>query len=353
MKIAIINDQHFGVRNDSLIFLSAMEKFYTETFFTTLDNEKIDTLLILGDIFDRRKYINFFTLYEAKRFFFNELKKRNIKVHMLVGNHDIYYKNTNRVNSPELTLGEYDNITIYTEPTIIDLGGVKVSMVPWINAENYKDAIAFIEAAETDIMFGHFELNGFEMHRGGGQCHDGMDISVFKKYKWVFSGHFHQPSTNGRGIIYLGAPAQFTWSDYGCKRGFNIMDLATDNITYVENPDKMFIKIFYDEDFDILEYDYTQLTNRIVRVLVSEKENQKKFDLFIDKLQQSNPYQLDVVDNSQYHFVEEGVDEDAIKSEDTISIVNSYIDGLDLALDNETLKEQFRKLYVEALAEDG
>ena len=119
MKIALITDQHFGARNDSTVFLDYYEKFYNETFLPTLDNHHIDTLLILGDTFDRRKYVNFFTLDRAKKMFFDKLSNRNIKTYMLAGNHDTYFKNTNEVNSIKLLCREYMNIEIIDHPTTI------------------------------------------------------------------------------------------------------------------------------------------------------------------------------------------------------------------------------------------
>lgn len=352
MKIAMVNDVHFGVRNDSPIFRSQHEKFFTETFFPVLKDRSIDTLVVLGDIFDRRKYINFATLHHVKKFFFDTLRDLNIYTYILVGNHDVFFKNTNEVNSPELLLGEYSNVEVITEPTVITEGGFDVALCPWINSENYTDSINFLQTAKSDILLGHFEITGFEMHKGGGECHDGMDPSIFNRYEFVFSGHFHHPSTDHKGIYYLGAPAQFTWADFGCRRGFHLFDLEKRHLEFIENPNQMFVKIFYDEDFDILEYDYEQLTDKIVRILVGEKEVQQKFDLFIDKVQQVNPYQLDIVDNSKYHFSENGIDEEAIKSEDTMSIVNSYIEGLDTTLDPVIMKDIFKQLYLEALVEE-
>ena len=95
MKIALITDQHFGARNDSIQFLDFYQKFYEETFFPTLEKENIDTVLILGDTFDRRKYVNFYTYKRAREMFFDKLFAKNIKVYMLAGNHDTYFKNTN------------------------------------------------------------------------------------------------------------------------------------------------------------------------------------------------------------------------------------------------------------------
>ena len=110
MKVAIITDQHFGARNDSLVFVDFYEAFYSGTFFPTLKKEKITNVLVLGDTFDRRKFVNFFSLQRAKTMFFDRLKEENITVHMLIGNHDTYYRNTNSVNSPELLLEDYENI---------------------------------------------------------------------------------------------------------------------------------------------------------------------------------------------------------------------------------------------------
>lgn len=349
-NLALINDCHIGVRNDSPIFLEHHKKFFTETFIPELINHKVQDVLILGDFFDRRKYSNFNTVYEVKKFLFDELLDKGFNVWMIVGNHDIYYKNTNRINSPELLLNEYPNINVYTEPTVIDFDGLDIGLVPWINSENYSESIEFINKCPADILMGHFEINGFEMYKDAGVCLEGMDRSLFSNYEYVFSGHFHQPS-NEHGIYYLGAPMQFTWSDYGCPRGFHIFNTDKRELKFIKNPIDIFQKIFYDEELDVMEYDYSRLENCSVRVLVGEKESQQKFDLFVDKLQQVNTFQLDIVDNSQYHFVENPIDEDAIKSEDTLSIVNSYIDGLEISLDSDLMRKYFKELYLEALVE--
>ena len=114
MKIAIITDQHLDGRKGSLAFWNYFNKFYDEIFFPTLEKHGIDTILDLGDTFDNRKSMDFSTLARIKTDYFDRLRKYD--VHMILGNHCTYYKNTNRINSPELLLEEYDNITIYSEP---------------------------------------------------------------------------------------------------------------------------------------------------------------------------------------------------------------------------------------------
>ena len=113
MKIALITDQHFGARNDSQIFLDYYEEFYSNVFFPKLEEEGIQTLFMLGDTFDRRKYLNFYTLKRAKEMFFDPLAYMGIDVHILAGNHDTYFKNTNDVNSVDDVTAFNEMITVF------------------------------------------------------------------------------------------------------------------------------------------------------------------------------------------------------------------------------------------------
>ena len=73
MKIALLNDTHFGARNDSPAFIKYMNKFYDELFFPYLKENNIGTLVHLGDVVDRRKFINHNTAYNFKKHFWNVL----------------------------------------------------------------------------------------------------------------------------------------------------------------------------------------------------------------------------------------------------------------------------------------
>jgi metallophosphoesterase superfamily enzyme len=111
--------------------LDYYEKFYNEVFFPALQDNGIGTVLILGDTFDRRKYINFFTLKRAKQMFFDPLAEMVSKFICLPGNHDTYFKNTNDVNSVDLLLGEYGlAINVIDQPSEIFVGPHKICMMP-------------------------------------------------------------------------------------------------------------------------------------------------------------------------------------------------------------------------------
>lgn len=353
MKVAIITDQHFGARNDSLHFLDFYEKFYDETFFPAIDFAGITTLLILGDTFDRRKYVNFYSLQRAKKMFFDKLADRGIKVHMLVGNHDTYYKNTNDVNSPRLVLEEYDNINVIGEPTTIQIDGTPICMMPWICVENYDHSMQTLKLTEATICMGHFEIQGFQMYRGA-PSHEGLDARWFDKFDMVFSGHYHHKSSRDN-IHYLGNPYELTWQDHDDPRGFHILDLKTQELEFIQNPNRMFKKLVYDDKANdiktITDMNLSHLKNSYVKVVVVNKINPYLFDTLINRLYQIGP--IDITIAEDFTEQEDIQDDDVDQAEDTTTILNKYVDNLTTDLEKEKIKTLLRELYVEALNEDS
>lgn len=350
MKVAMITDTHFGIKNDAPEFVDHQVEFYNNTFFPKLVEEGIKTILHLGDIFDRRKYTNHNTLHRFRECFFDKLVEHGITMYLIVGNHDTYFKSTNDVNSPSLFLEGYgDHIVLIEEPTVYTFGSTPIQFMPWINSENYHESIKAMNDSEANICMGHFEIRGFEMNRGGGVNTSGLKAETFDAFHTVFSGHFHEPSTDGR-ITYLGAPYEYTWSDFDCDRGFYIYNPDENELEYFRNEDHMFHRIMYDEFFDPDEYDVSQLTGKIVRVIVAEKNDNDRFEDFVESIEHANPFNFEVIDNSAYHMAGDEIDEDALKNEDTLGIVTSYVDQSEITLDKEKLNGMFKSLYVEALA---
>lgn len=350
MKIIILGDTHFGMRGDSLEFHSYYKKFYDEVFFPYLLENDIKVVYQLGDLFDRRKFINFNSLYLARQYFFNKLKQHEIEFVTLLGNHDVAYKNTLEVNSSQLLLNEYTNIRIFDEPTKVTLDGVDVDIIPWICADNETQIADFIKNSTSEICFGHFEIAGFEMDRGN-VCHEGIDKSLLKRYDIVLSGHFHHKSTDGQ-ITYVGTPGEMTWSDYNDPRGFHVFDTDTRELTFVENPFKMFHKLTYDDgsqDFEYWKnYNFEQYKSSYVKVVVLNKQNPYLFDNVVDNLYKAVPADISIVEDFTEIITEE--DEELIdQAEDTMTILGKYIDGLTVNVEPEKLKLLMRELYVEAL----
>lgn len=350
MKIALINDTHAGARGDNPLFNEYFFKFWEGTFFPYLKKNGIKQIIHLGDVVDRRKFINFVTLNSWRRRFFDVLESEGIQMDVIVGNHDVTYKNTNEINAMNELFDRYENIDVLIEPETLTYDGCKIAMVPWINSGNYERTLEFLKNTEAEICFGHFEIAGFEMDRGN-ICHTGLDKSLFDKFDTVLSGHFHHKSTNGN-IHYLGNQYQITWADWGDERGFHVFDTETRELTFIKNPHEMFHRINYDDTVRDFEYwkhiEFGAWKDCYVKIVVVNKQNPYLFENVIDKLYKAGVADIAVVEDFSDNLAE--MDEDIVnQAEDTMTILNKYIDGLTLNVEPVKLKNIMKELYVESL----
>ncbi len=350
MKICILGDTHFGARGDSLDFHTYFKRFYDEVFFPYLLKYRVNTIFQLGDLFDRRKFINFNSLYQAKKYFFDVCQQHKIEVYALVGNHDIAYKNTLEVNSPSLLLRDYENVHIIEDFYTNEFHGVSMDFIPWLCDENEASILQKMKDSKSQICFGHFEIAGFEMDKGV-ICDVGIDKSILNNYDIVLSGHFHHKSTKDN-ITYVGTPYEMTWADYKDNKGFHIFDTTNRELEFIPNPYDMFVKIYYDDtkqDFDWWKgYDFESLKNTYVKVVVVNKQNPFIFDLLVENLYKAGVADISIVEDFSEVLIDD--DQELIdQAEDTMTILSKYIDNLTLNVEADKLKLLMRELYVEAL----
>ena len=342
MRVAIVTDTHFGARKGSKLFHDYFEQFFDDVFFPTLDKEKIDTVIHMGDAFDSRKGIEFKSLKWSRRVVFDRLKERGITMHLMVGNHDAYYKNTNDINSNDLLLNEYSNIKVYSSPTEVSVGGLPILFIPWVNEQNEEETNKAIKKSKCRVAMGHLELNGFTATPGHVMEH-GHDSRAYDKFEKVFSGHYHSRSDNGT-VFYLGNPYEMFWNDVNDSRGFHIFDTESLEHTPINNPYRLFYKIFY-EDTNYQTFNATEYENKIVKVIVKKKTDTKKFEKFVDKLYKVGIADLKIVENFQLMNTEEF---EAEESEDTMSILNRYIEESETELNKTVIQSLIRHIYQEA-----
>jgi DNA repair exonuclease SbcCD nuclease subunit len=343
MKIVLLTDTHYGARGDSVAFDLYFKQFYDNVFFPTIEERKITHIIHLGDCFDRRKYINFSSLQSCKEYFFDKARDLKIKIDMIVGNHDTFYKNTNEVNSPDLLLKEYNNITTYGSPTTISVDGREILMLPWICTDNYQESMKAIENTGANVCFGHLELEGYQMFKGQ-ENHEGFDPKLFKHFDLVCSGHFHHRQAKGN-ITYLGNPYQMFWNDYDDPRGFHIFDTDTLELEFIENPYTIFEKVYYDETKPALNPD--NYANKLVKLVVVEKIDQYKYDAFVDKLYKANPLEVKIIEDMS-EFEADALNDEDVDLSDTQTLLSQYVDALETDVDKVRLKTIMKTLYIEA-----
>jgi DNA repair exonuclease SbcCD nuclease subunit len=351
MKIALLNDTHFGARNDSPAFLEHFMRFYNEQFFPYLEKNNIKTLIHLGDVTDRRKFINFKTAHAFRQKFMKRLWEMKVDTHIIIGNHDTYFKNTNEVNSVSELCTTYDGVNepwIYTNPKEVELGGCRMLFLPWICDDNYEESIYAIDNSTSEICMGHLEIKGFEMQKGIVN-EQGLEKSQFKRFEKVISGHFHKKSDNGH-IYYLGAQYEQTWSDYKDPKGFHIFDTETRELERISNPLRIHKKFIYnDKDNDYSKVDLSEFNNTFVKVFVTNKTDEDMFNKVLDGLHNNiNAHEIMVIEDLNTDLGA-SVREDILEQgEDTLTFLGNYIDQADTELDKQKLKQHIKEIYVEA-----
>ena len=347
MKIALINDTHWGARNDSPAFIEYFNRFYDEVFFPYLQENNIKTVIHLGDVVDRRKFINHNTAYNFKLKFWNRIDELNLDTHVIIGNHDTYYKNTNEINALQ-NLNISKNAKVYTSSQTINFDGLDVLFIPWICDTNKEDTLYHIDNTTAQIVMGHLEIKGFEMHKGH-LNEQGLEKDLFKRFEKVLSGHFHKKSDDGH-IYYLGCPYQIMWSDYNCPKGFHIFDTQTRELTRIPNPLIMFKKFVYnDKSEDYSKKDLSEYENTFVKLFISNKTDTDMFDKLLDRFHNEiNAYEINVIEDNNSD-ISASVREDILEQgEDTLTFLGNYIDQIDTTLDKSKLKTFAKELYVEA-----
>lgn len=355
MKIALISDTHVGVRSDALAFLEAFKKFMQDQFFPYLRIHNISTIIHLGDLVDRRKYVNYNSLSYLRKYFVDPILKDGYRFNLIIGNHDIYFRETMEVSCASELFDDivysnvYSNFHYHIEPHTEIYDGLPILFVPWICEGNRKRTYEEIRRTNVPVVMGHLEFQGFEMYRGH-VSPQGYSPDIFNKFEAVYSGHYHHPSIKGN-IHYLGAAGEYNWLDYGGPRGFHIFDTQTRELEFVPNEIKMFHKVFYDDsktgNSPLPPEGFVAVKDKIVKVIVSSRKSPSQFDWFMRQIEKAGPLEIQIVEdhlNLQLHDDENIVSE----VEDVLTIIRNMAKQAADKVNGEKLDTLFVDLYKEA-----
>lgn len=350
-KIILLGDVHVGCRGDSAIFREFQNLFFEDIFFPYCIENNIKEVWQFGDFFDKRKTVNFMTLQNTRKNILEKFVEYDIQLHILLGNHDQFYRNDRSINSlRELLSKDYkSHVTIYDEMSTVNVGGnMETDIIPWLNPNNMDDFNAYVKHSTSPYAFGHLELTGFEMMKGQFIKH-GMDVSIVSKYDEVFSGHYHTRSNKGN-VRYLGTPYEMTWSDYADDKGFYLLDTDSQDLTFIRNPYTIHSKITYNNNYEKLIENIEDYTNKFVKINVIGKDDSEKYELFLSKLYNANPLDISITEN---HINVDEVDVDNIDVEDSLTILLRSVQSIsDESIDNSKLNTMIREVYTEALSQE-
>jgi len=349
VKIALINDTHFGARGDSQLFFDYFMKFFDEVFFPYLEEHNIKTVIHAGDLMDRRKFVNFSILNQVRTRFMDRLRDNSIELHCILGNHDVYYRNTNEINSIRELFGR--DLKLYENPEVVNFDGLDIALLPWINKENAEEYLQFVKTAPAPILIGHLELEGYEVIRGVNFSGGGTDYKLFDRYEQVLSGHFHCRQER-ENIYYLGTQYQITFGDLNETKGFHVLDTDTRELEFIENPNKMFHTLTYNDEEGPVDVDEMKVPvhfkDSYIKLYVEKKKHPYTFDRFMDKLYDSGVAKITVVEElSDSEWTKEEIVDLA---QDTVTIINNEIDGIEEVKDKDKMKRLIKDLYMESLS---
>jgi DNA repair exonuclease SbcCD nuclease subunit len=305
-------------------------------------NNRIDTVVQLGDMFDDRKELDIRVLQKLHECSF--LINSNV---FIAGNHDVYYKNTNEVNAYRSMLCfpfghvEYNmKKFVLTSPIEMD----DVLYVPWITDDNRQLCMDAIESSLCSYCCGHFEIDGFEMTKGIKHDSGHLSLKNFKHFKRVYSGHFHLRKEQGN-VVYVGTPYQLTWNDYGDEKGFYVLDTDTGEHEFIS------LKQF--ELYNKIKIDSETLPDKIENKFIQIEltcERTKKIDAYINSLAETN---FDVSVNDTYTLLKEVGKDVEVKNFEMCEIVQDFLNEQNFTDEDKTaITSLFSNLYSKATMEE-
>jgi len=346
MKAVILNDTHFGYKADSPIVLEYFLSFFEKQLFPYIRENNIKTIFHLGDVFDRRKYINFKTLSQVRTRFFEPLQEMGIKCIGICGNHDTYYRNNNKVNSLQEIVSQYSNWEIYSEPVEIKTSDGCVALVPWINPENEEVAAQFISETTCSLLLGHLELYGFQSIRGV-FVEQGYEPKHFDKFEYVLTGHYHIKSSRDN-IHYLGTQYEMAFSDVKEEKGFHVFDFGERTLSFIKNTKKLFYTFDYNED-NQQEINFENFKDCFVKIFVKKRTKAPAFEKYLDKFYEAGVAELAVTEEVSTNPELVAVD----IHKDTLQLLHEELQCInDKSIDKNKLAKIVDEAYNMALSKD-
>lgn len=346
-KILLIGDTHLclGFPNSVDKWFKIHQEYFEEFLLPLLRKEltKDDIVIHLGDLFDNRTVVPINVLNYAQSIL--ERIAEICPVHIIIGNHDLYNKSKNDVNTVKL-YKYIPNIHVYEEPTKIEFSGKSILMLPWV--EKRKDQIEILKQfSGCDYLFCHSDLNGAKMHLTS-VAHknpDKIDVEEFSGYKYVYSGHIHLVQRN-KNFTFVGNIFEMDRNDLGNQKGIFILDTQTGQERFAPNTvSPKFKKIYLRSEEDVLALDGLSTKDYIDifisnSLLINNRKLRRKLEAM---LEQGNFASVEYMDD----LIQEKVDKDKSAPE---SIINESDNSLP------TLKLEYTEVirgYINSLKYDS
>lgn len=236
-KVFVLGDLHLGVRNNSTEWSEIQLNFLINYFLKKVDalgfDPEQDILIQVGDWNHVRESTNV-RIHQASIEIADKLcKKFKRGVYVILGNHDVYYKDRTDTHSLKGYDRMFNNFHVFEKPTNLQINSHNVLLLPW--NEDHEELKNTIARNSPEIVFCHADFKGFSLNKVTKLEH-GLDLSDLTEVKRIYSGHIHIRQEKGN-VLYVGTPYEMDRGDRGNTKGFYVLDFSKSTIeeTFVEN----------------------------------------------------------------------------------------------------------------------
>ena len=229
-RIYVLGDLHLGVRNNSLEWSEIQRDFLLNFFLKEVDRSGFDPeqdiLLQVGDWNHVRESTNV-RIHQASLEIAAKLCAKFKKgVYVILGNHDVYYKDRNDTHSLKGYDLMFKNFFVFEKPKLLTINSHQVLLLPW--NEDHEELKQVIASHSPDLVFCHADFKGFNLNPVTKLEH-GLELSEISNVKRIYSGHIHIRQEKGN-VLYVGTPYEMDRGDRGNLKGFYILDLSGDSV---------------------------------------------------------------------------------------------------------------------------
>ena len=260
VKVLIIGDNHNGANGNNQRLLRQNVELYNNFLKPLIQFHHVDFCIDLGDFFDDREKIDIRVLKTVREEMLNALP---VPWYFIVGNHNLYYKNENRVNNLQETIGDLPNVHIVDKFKEVE----GIDLIPWITSSNAEYIAELVKTSTNKWCCGHFEFSGFQFDKSRvADVKEKITANTFHHYQKVFSGHYHIASEKGN-IMYVGTPIQLTWIDVDVEKQVVLLDTETGEIQSIVNPKNLYYQTTLSIDGDLSNIPEDSVKDKRVKIL--------------------------------------------------------------------------------------
>lgn len=291
----LLGDLHIGVKNNSAEWFDIQKEFIIDWFIKQIiadgfDPDK-DVLFQAGDWNHVRESTNV-RISNATIEMFEKLSKIFKRgIHIILGNHDVYYKDRTDVHSLKEIDLIFNNVHIYERPELLEINEKhRFLMLPWEHdIEQLSRKVNYFKG-DADYILCHADIKDFRLNKWTKLEH-GLNRNELKSFKKIYSGHIHirQEYEN---MIYIGTPYQMDRGDFGNIKGFYKLNFEGDDIveTFFENTiSPKFVKYKIDDILNMPLNEVKELMNNNFVDILIDSDLAKVFPItqFVDLIKDS------------------------------------------------------------------